>query len=116
MLANDLATVYDEKGRYNKAIRLAEKAIKIASETAPGNLATYKYNLGHILMHKGMYCIIYRSVCLCVFVININDLYIYIYIYIYISIYKYIDIYVYICMYVYIYIYIYIYINRLIDR
>ena len=105
MLANDLATVYDEKGRYNKAIRLAEKAIKIASETAPGNLATYKYNLGHILMHKGMYCIIYRSVCLCVFVININDLYIYIYI----SIYKYIDIYVYICMYVYIYIYIYIY-------
>ena len=97
MLANDLATVYDEKGRYNKAIRLAEKAIKIASETAPGNLATYKYNLGHILMHKGMYCIIYRSVCLCVFVININDFYIYIYIYIYI--------------YLFIYLYIYQYIN-----
>jgi len=53
VLANDLATVYDEKGRYNKAIRLAEKAIKIATETAPENLATYKYNLGHILMHKG---------------------------------------------------------------
>lgn len=53
VLANDLATVYDEKGRYNKAIRLAEKAIKIASETAPENLATYKYNLAHILMHKG---------------------------------------------------------------
>lgn len=53
VLANDLATVYDEKGRYNKAIRLAEKAIKIAGETAPENLATYKYNLGHILMHKG---------------------------------------------------------------
>jgi len=45
--------VYDEKGRYNKAIRLAEKAIRIASETSPENLATYKYNLGHILMHKG---------------------------------------------------------------
>jgi len=53
VLANDLATVYDEKGKFNKAIRLAEKAIKIASETAPGNLATYKYNLAHILMHKG---------------------------------------------------------------
>lgn len=53
MLANDLATVYDEKGKLDKAIRLAEKAIKIASETAPGNLATYKYNLAHILMHKG---------------------------------------------------------------
>lgn len=53
VLANDLATVYDEKGRYNKAIRLAEKAIRIASETSPENLATYKYNLGHILMHKG---------------------------------------------------------------
>lgn len=53
VLANDLATVYDEKGRYNKAIRLAEKAIKIAGETAPENLATYKYNLGHILMHQG---------------------------------------------------------------
>ena len=54
VLANDLATVYDEKGRYNKAIRLAEKAIKIAGETAPENLATYKYNLGHILMHAGL--------------------------------------------------------------
>ncbi|XP_002168094.2 tetratricopeptide repeat protein 19, mitochondrial isoform X1 [Hydra vulgaris] len=53
VLANDLATVYDEKGRYNKAIRLAEKAIRIATETAPENLATYKYNLGHILMHQG---------------------------------------------------------------
>ena len=53
VLANDLATVYDEKGRYNKAIRLAEKAIRIASETSPENLATYKYNLGHILLHKG---------------------------------------------------------------
>jgi len=53
VLANDLATVYDEKGKFNKAIRLAEKAIKIATETAPGNLATYKYNLAHILMHKG---------------------------------------------------------------
>jgi len=53
VLANDLATVYDEKGKLDKAIRLAEKAIKIASETAPGNLATYKYNLAHILMHKG---------------------------------------------------------------
>lgn len=53
MLANDLATVYDEKGRYNKAIRLAEKAIRIATETSPEYLATYKYNLGHILMHKG---------------------------------------------------------------
>lgn len=53
VLANDLATVYDEKGRYNKAIRLAEKAIRIASETSPENLATYKYNLGHIFLHKG---------------------------------------------------------------
>lgn len=53
VLANDLATVYDQKGKFNKAIRLVEKAIKIASETAPGNLATYKYNLAHILMHKG---------------------------------------------------------------
>lgn len=53
VLANDLATVYDEKGRYNKAERLARKAIKIARETAPANLATYNYNLGAILMHKG---------------------------------------------------------------
>ena len=78
MLANDLATVYDEKGRYNKAIRLAEKAIKIASETAPGNLATYKYNLGHILMHKGIALFI--------------NLYVYVYL-------------IYTCLYMYIYIY-----------
>jgi len=53
VIANDLATVYDEDGRYNKAEKLATKAIRIATETSPDNLATYKYNLGSILLHKG---------------------------------------------------------------
>ena len=54
VLINDLATVYDEEGRYNKAERLAQKAIDIAKETSPENLPAYTYNLGAILMHKGM--------------------------------------------------------------
>ena len=53
MITNDLATVYDEKGRYNKAERLVQKAIAIARTTSPENLPAYTYNLGAILMHKG---------------------------------------------------------------
>eukprot|EP00794_Sanderia_malayensis_P003670 gene3670-4187_t len=53
VITNDLATVYDEKGRYNKAERLVQKAITIAKTTAPENLPAYTYNLGAILMHKG---------------------------------------------------------------
>ena len=54
VITNDLATVYDEKGRYNKAERLANKAISIAKTTSPENLPAYTYNLGAILMHKGL--------------------------------------------------------------
>eukprot|EP00795_Rhopilema_esculentum_P014456 gene14456-5518_t len=53
VITNDLATVYDEKGRYNKAERLVQKAISIARTTSPENLPAYTYNLGAILMHKG---------------------------------------------------------------
>jgi len=53
VVANDLATIYDEKGRYNKAERLAQKAIRIATETSPEKLATYNFNLGSIVLHKG---------------------------------------------------------------
>jgi tetratricopeptide (TPR) repeat protein len=53
VVANDLATIYDEKGRYNKAERLAQKAIRIATGPQPEKLATYNFNLGSIVLHKG---------------------------------------------------------------
>jgi len=62
VIANDLATVYDEKGRYNKAERLVHRAISIARTTSPENLPAYTYNLGYILMHKGEFSKAKKSV------------------------------------------------------
>jgi len=53
VLANNLATVYEELGDFDEAARYAEKAVEIAQSSAPHYLGVYKRNLGQILLHKG---------------------------------------------------------------
>jgi len=54
VLYNDIATVYEELGRFDEALQLVEKAINIAGASdALQFLHTYKHNLAHILIHKG---------------------------------------------------------------
>jgi len=52
VLYNDLATVHDELGEFDEAIRAAKKAIKIAKKSAPHFLDHYESNLAQIRQNK----------------------------------------------------------------